>query len=144
MITPGARVGRYSYIGKGATFPGKVVIGDLSMIATGCRVVGNDHIIDDPAIPMRLNFPKQARPVTIVESDVWLGVNVTLMEGVRIGRGSVVATGSIVTRSVEPYSIMAGVPARRLRARFDVADAIRHDRLLYGAELPLGPAWAES
>lgn len=50
--------------------------------------------------------------------DVWLGHNVTVMPGVTIGNGAVVGSGAVVTHDVEPYSVVAGVPARKLRMRF--------------------------
>lgn len=52
-----------------------------------------------------------------IGSDVWIGDDVTIMGGVNIGNGAVIGTGSIVTKSVEPYSISAGIPARHLRYR---------------------------
>jgi acetyltransferase-like isoleucine patch superfamily enzyme len=63
----------------------------------------------------------------IIGSDVWLGTGVTILSGVTIGHGSVVAAKSVVTRDVPPYSIVAGVPAKVVRHRFD-PDVI--DRLL--------------
>ena len=54
-----------------------------------------------------------------IGSDVWLCTNVQILSGVRIGHGAVVAAGSVVTRDVEPYSVVAGNPARHVRWRFD-------------------------
>jgi len=51
--------------------------------------------------------------------DVWIGHNATVMPGVTIGNGAVVGTGAVVTKDVEPYSIVAGVPAKKIRMRFD-------------------------
>lgn len=56
--------------------------------------------------------------ITIVENDVWLGERVFLADGITIGNGAIVAAGSVVTKDVEPYSIVAGVPAREIRKRF--------------------------
>ena len=55
----------------------------------------------------------------IIEDDVWIGSHVIILSGVRIGRGCVVAAGSVVSKSIPPYSIVGGVPARLIRKRFD-------------------------
>jgi galactoside O-acetyltransferase len=53
----------------------------------------------------------------VIEDDCWLGAGVTVMDGVRVGRGSVIGAGAVVTHDVPPYSIMAGVPARSIGSR---------------------------
>ena len=55
----------------------------------------------------------------VIEDDVWVGANVTILKGVTIGHGSVVAAGAVVTKSCPPYSIIGGVPAKILRKRFE-------------------------
>ncbi|MEM8641086.1 MAG: CatB-related O-acetyltransferase [Cyanobacteria bacterium P01_G01_bin.54] len=56
---------------------------------------------------------------TLIGNDVWLGYNATLMPGVQIGDGAIVAAQSVVTKSVKPYTIVGGNPAREIRKRFD-------------------------
>jgi acetyltransferase-like isoleucine patch superfamily enzyme len=56
---------------------------------------------------------------TIIENDVWIGSNAIIFGGVTIGNGSIVAGGAIVTKNVEPYSIVGGNPAKHIRFRFD-------------------------
>lgn len=58
----------------------------------------------------------------IIGNDVWIGENVTIISGVKIGDGAMVAAGSVVTKDVEPYSIVGGVPAKIIRKRFDDCD----------------------
>ena len=58
--------------------------------------------------------PPSADPV-VVEDDVLIGANAVVLEGVRIGKGAVIAAGSVVVKDVEPYSVMAGVPAKLLK-----------------------------
>lgn len=128
----GSRFGRYASIGNGGKFSGPVVIGDLTMISTDLQVIGNDHVFTDPDKPMRYNFPEVDRPVTVIEADCWIGARVTIMEGVRISRGSIVAAGSIVTKDIAPYSVVAGQPARLIKIRFDKKLQDACDLKLYG------------
>jgi len=80
-------------------------------------VFGNDwqHAMDNKKYPFKGN--------TIVGNDVWIGYRSTVMPGVNIGDGSIIATNSTVTKSVEPYSIVGGNPAKEIKKRFS-ADAI--------------------
>lgn len=65
-----------------------------------------------------------------IESNVWIGCNVTILKGVTIGKGSIVAAGSVVTKSCPPYSIIAGVPAKRIKSVFSEEEIKEHERLL--------------
>ena len=66
----------------------------------------------------------------VIEDGVWCGANVTILKGVTIGRGSVVAAGAVVTKSFPPYSIIGGVPAKLLRMRFTPEEIEKHEKLL--------------
>ena len=91
---------------------GGVKIGDRVLIASHVAIVSETH--DPDAHPMNESFVRA--PVRI-EDDVWIGAHSVIFPGVVLGRGSVVGAGSIVTRDVEPFSIVAGVPAKVLRKR---------------------------
>lgn len=67
----------------------------------------------------------------VVEEDVWLGVNVTLLSGVTVGRGAIVAAGSVVTKDVPPYSVVGGVPARFIKFKWPLEDILKHERIIY-------------
>ena len=67
----------------------------------------------------------------IVNEDVWMGMNVTLLAGVEIGRGSTIAAGAVVTKSAPPYSIIAGVPAKVLKFYWTIDEIIEHEKSLY-------------
>ncbi len=131
-IPAASRLGRYGHIGRGFDAPSPICVGDLSMISTNVRIVDNDHGTDDVDCPMRLAFRWRHR-VTVFEGDVWVGHGAIIRAGVTIGRGAVVAAGAVVTKDVEPYSIVGGNPARLIRRRFDEERMGRHDRMLYGA-----------
>ena len=63
-------------------------------------------------------FDHSINNATVVEDDVLISSNVVIMEGLKIGKGSVVGAGAIVTKDVDPYSVVAGVPAKLIRYRF--------------------------
>lgn len=67
----------------------------------------------------------------IVEEDVWIGCNVTLLSGVIIGRGSTVAAGAVVTKSFPPYSLIGGCPARHIKFKWTIDEILEHERILY-------------
>lgn len=54
-----------------------------------------------------------------IGNDVWIGANVIILDGIEIGDGAVVAAGSVITKSVPPYAIVGGVPAKIIRYRFE-------------------------
>jgi acetyltransferase-like isoleucine patch superfamily enzyme len=131
----GAVAGRFVSVGSGSRLNGPVCIGDLTMISTNVVLVGDDHDAFDPSRPMRVAFPDLPRKPTIIEADCWIGHSAVIKEGVRIGRGSVIAAGGVVTRDVAPYSVVAGVPACVIRVRFTEEQRRRYELLLYGIAL---------
>ncbi len=103
---------------------GGIDIGDNVLIAGHCHIVAGNHRFDDPDRPINTQgFDSRG---IVIEDDVWLGAGVKVLDGVRIGRGSIISAGAVVIRDVAPFSIMAGVPARFLRQRGADADADRH------------------
>jgi len=108
----------------------KVIFGPRPTIITGDHridIVGK-YIID---VTVNEKLPENDAPV-VIEDDVWCGANVTILKGVTIGRGSVVAAGAVVTKSFPPYSIIGGVPAKLIKMRFTEEQIREHERLLYG------------
>ena len=88
---------------------GGVRIGDRVLIAARVTITSRTH----PLAPPRMGITEDA-PI-VIEDDVWLGAGAIVLPGVTIGRGAVVAAGAVVTRSVEPFTVVAGVPARKIR-----------------------------
>jgi acetyltransferase-like isoleucine patch superfamily enzyme len=129
-VAPGCRIGRYVYLGAGFESAGTVSVGDLSMISSGCKIVGADHLYDVVGTPTRLAFASGHRTTTI-GADVWIGMRATVLEGVTIGDGAVVGSGAIVTQDIPPFSIAVGVPARVLRQRFSDDELERHQAALH-------------
>lgn len=77
------------------------------------------------------NKPRGYDADVVVEEDVWIGCNVTLLSGVKIGRGSIVAAGSVVTKSCLPYSVIGGIPAKFIKYRFCIDEIVKHEQILY-------------
>lgn len=92
---------------------GGIEIGDDSGIAFGSALISEDHEIVNPEIVIK-EQPKTPGKITIA-NNVWIASNCTILKGVTIGEGSVVAAGSVVTRSVPPYTLVGGNPARVIR-----------------------------
>lgn len=106
----------------------KVVFGPRPTIITGDHridIIGK-YMID---VTVEEKLPENDMPV-VIEDDVWCGANVTILKGVTIGRGSVVAAGAVVTKSFSPYSVIGGVPAKLLKMRFTPEEIVKHEQLL--------------
>lgn len=94
---------------------GGVKIGDFVQIATQVTIIPANHIFRDPTTPIA----KQGlttRGITI-EDDVWVGSGARILDGVTVGRGSIIGANSVVTKSTDPTGIYVGCPARFLRWR---------------------------
>lgn len=98
IINIGAEIGAGSMIDMGAVLGGRAIVGKNCHIGAGTVLAG---VVE----------PASATPV-IIEDDVLIGANAVVLEGVRVGKGAVVAAGAIVTKDVEPYSVVAGGPAK--------------------------------
>lgn len=127
-------IGKGVYIGKDVNIEANCSIGDYCLIANRVGIVGRyDHDFKQVGVPIRFAtwigqaaFPQELAEVSVeIGCDVWVGYGATLLTGVRIGRGAIVAAGSVVSSDVSPYSIVGGVPARLIGRRFDDEDAIR-------------------
>jgi chloramphenicol O-acetyltransferase type B len=135
-----ADIGKNFYMGKDSLIETDVIIGDNVMWGSKVAVVGRyDHNYHQVGTPTRLAMDindaeytwKGLGIVTIIENDVWVGYGSTILGGVKIGEGSIIGAGSLVTKDVEPYSIYAGVPAKRIRPRFNnEEDLKRHLELV--------------
>jgi len=111
------RIGARSIINAGTVIigGGEVEVGADVMVAPGCVLVASNHVFSRRDIPMALQGLSNGR--VVVGNDVWLGAGVKIMSGVTVGQGAIVGAGAVVTADVEPYSIVAGIPARKIRMR---------------------------
>lgn len=131
----GSRVGRWSYFGDHSL----VIYSDVGAfcsVAPHVVIGGGIHptasVTTSPLFYSALRNPwgsfpgalsaADELPKTHVGNDVWIGYSAVVLPGVRVGDGAVIGAGAIVTRDVEPYAIVAGVPAKAIRSRFDPSD----------------------
>ena len=77
------------------------------------------------------NKPKGYDHDVIIEKDVWIGANVTILEGVHVGRGVTIAAGAVVNKDVPPYSIVGGVPAKIIKFYWTIDQILDHERQIY-------------
>lgn len=106
-------IGDNSRIGIGDVLIGPVSVGNHVIIAQNVVLSGMNHGYEDPDVPIRLQPCSTAE--IVIEDDSWIGANATIMAGVRIGKHAVVAGGSVVTKDVAPYTIVAGNPAKPIK-----------------------------
>jgi acetyltransferase-like isoleucine patch superfamily enzyme len=134
------KIGKRSQL---AANPGKIEIGDFASIHTGTYLLGNiyvgrysilsvnifassgDHhpfdiphlLIRDQDIIAQKNLKKTGDNAVVIEEDCWIGWGAVIKKNVHIGRGAIVGAGAVITKDVAPYSVMAGQPARKIKAR---------------------------
>ncbi len=125
-----SQIGRNSFCGYDCEIS-FTKIGAFCSIANGVLIGGGRHPIEwastspvfyDNRDSIKKKYARHVRPkngMVVVGNDVWIGANAIIMQGVNIGTGAVVGAGSVVTRDVPHYAIVAGVPARQIRMRFD-------------------------
>ncbi len=146
------RIGNDVYVGKLCTIECDGEIGDHTCIANAVGIIGrHDHDISIVGVPMR-HIPwigdrdfhgKGVDSKVVIAGDVWVGYGAIILSGVTIGRGAVIGAGTIVTKDIRPYSIVAGNPARELGARFTPEQAALHEEIL-GVPSQVRTKWPQS
>ncbi|MGI4020882.1 MAG: acyltransferase [Janthinobacterium lividum] len=128
------KIGKNFYIGRDSFIETDVNIGDDVIFGNKVAIIGRyDHCYQQIGTPIRLAVQIRDRDynwkglnlITIIEDDVWVGYGATILGGVRIGEGSIIGAGSLVTKDVEPYSIYAGTPAKKLKDRFETFEDLQ-------------------
>ena len=105
-------VGDYSHINRECFLDGRagITIGSRVSISHRVSIITGSHDVNSKS------FKGVFKPI-VIEDYVWIGIGATILQGVKVGQGAVIAAGSVVTKDVEPYSIIGGIPARVISTR---------------------------
>jgi maltose O-acetyltransferase len=130
-------VGNHVHIAYNADFVAtrsRIIIGDHVVFGPHVSIRGGDHRVDIVGLNVDEikdcdKLPENDADV-VFEGDNWIGMNVTILKGVVVGRGAVIAAGAVVVHDVPRYAIVGGIPARTLKMRFCEEDILRHEQLL--------------
>lgn len=112
----------------------KFIMKEHSAAAQGLKVATGNHVNvigKNYREITEADKPKGFDKDVIVEENVWIGMNVVLLSGVTVGRGGTVAAGSVVTKSLPPYCISGGVPAKPIKFKWTIDEILEHERILY-------------
>jgi acetyltransferase-like isoleucine patch superfamily enzyme len=123
-------VGKKTYgnlnVSDGSPADTKLVIGSYCSISPGVQfLLGGEHPINSiSTYPFKVKcfgyeMEANSKGDIVISDDVWLGTNAIICSGVKIGKGAIIAAGTVVTKDVEPYAIMGGNPAKLIKFRFD-------------------------
>jgi virginiamycin A acetyltransferase len=103
----------------------KLIIGNFVSIGPGVKFIlgGNHNHKHFSTYPFKVKFlnhkyEASSKGNIVIEDDVWVGMNTLILSGITIGKGIIIGAGSIVTKDVEPFSIVAGNPAMKIKMRF--------------------------
>ncbi len=122
-------IGDNTTIQHRSTILGDVSIGRYCIFGPNVYISSGNHNFDlypamyisdqDKFVAQKDEFSARRSNAVVVDDDCWIGINVAVMPGVRVGKGAIVGANSVVTKDVAPYSVVAGVPARTIRKRLD-------------------------
>lgn len=138
-------IGDNFYIGKYSQIECDAEIGNHVMFANRVALVGRyDHNYTQIGEPTRLSSKirdkdydwKGLNSKVIIEDDVWVGYGSIILSGVKVGTGSIIAAGSVVTKDIESYSIYAGVPAKKVSNRFVSDTDLESHKEKYNSKYP--------
>lgn len=115
---------------------GNLYVGDNLIAAQGLTIVTDNHVRNvGTLIRDGSNIERNSRcKDVIIEDDVWLGSNVTILPGVTIGRGAFVGAGAVIRKSIPPYSVVIGNPQQIVGFNLSPEEIIEHEKLLYSVD----------
>jgi maltose O-acetyltransferase len=132
------RVGDDVFLGRRPSLSApssRIVIGNKVIFGPEVSILGGNHTTTLVGRFMSDITKAEKRPEddigVIIEDDVWVGTRAIILNGVKVGRGAIVGAGAVVTKSVPPYAVVGGAPARVIRFRWDVETILRHEGMLY-------------
>ena len=128
-------VGNNVFIGPKAFFSSPdstITIGNYVMFGSSVTIVGGDHNTSTIGQYMaQVKYKKSDNDLPVyIEDDVWIGACSTILKGIKVGKGSIIAAGSLVTKDIPPYSVVGGVPAKIIKKRFNLEEISLHEKAL--------------
>lgn len=124
------KIDKYTYVARN-TLIQNTVIGSYCSISEGCNIGMPSHpaynVSTSPVFLNGKNYLKkhfsnveyEDCPITYIGNDVWIGAHAQIKSGIKVGNGSIIGAGAVVTKDVPPYAIVGGVPAKLIKYRFD-------------------------
>jgi acetyltransferase-like isoleucine patch superfamily enzyme len=119
----------YVFIGAKCIIYSGVNIGKYSMLAPEVKIIGDDHNYNKADTPIIFSG-RPAQKKTYIGRDVWIGFGAFITKGVKIGDGVIIAANSVVTKDVEAYTIVGGIPAKFIKYRFNEDEIKIHKKML--------------
>lgn len=137
FIRENVKIGKYTYLSPNTVIESNVEIGNYCSLAPHVHIGPGEHymnyvtthpILFDPVWRKKVNLVEKQHYVrtikktelkTIIGNDVWIGLNVIILRGVKVGNGAVIGAGSIVTKDIPDYAVVAGNPAKIIKYRFN-------------------------
>lgn len=115
---------------------GKLIVKKYSVISSGCTIVPASHrlTVGVPFYLATTDHINDLEGYIIIDEDCWIGAECILLPNVHIGLGAVVGAGSVVTKDVPPYAVVAGVPAKIIAIKFTKDQILKHEAILYSSE----------
>lgn len=111
----------------------KVIIKKYTVLAPMCTIITNSHraTVGVPQFLLGESHVNDKSSDVIINEDVWVGAQSTIMAGVNIGRGAIVGARALVTKDVPPYALVVGMPAKIVGVKFSKVGIMEHERILY-------------
>ena len=141
-ISYGCEIGDNTYVNYNTVIDANVKIGKYCSIAPNVYIAPGNHeytfvsthpILYDKSWQKKLNIKSYNVELkeknTIIGNDVWIGVNATILQGVKVGNGAIIGANAVVTKDVESYSIVVGNPAKKIKYRFKEEDIKELERI---------------
>ncbi len=110
-----------------------VYVKKYTVLAPDITIITNNHrsTVTIPQVILGESHINDKSADVVIEEDVWVGTRSTILAGVTLGRGCIVGANALVTKSVPPYALVAGMPARIIGVKFSISDIERHEEALY-------------
>ena len=111
----------------------KVIVKKYSVLAPMCTIITNSHrsTVGIPQFLLGESHVNDKSGDVIINEDVWVGAQTTIMAGVSIGRGLIIGARALVTKDVPPYALVVGMPAKIVGVKFSKSGILEHERVLY-------------